>query len=278
MKIIATGLSYNEADVVEECVASALSWCDEFVLYDNSTDDTPELAEKAGAIVIRGDVGEPFAESMRQNCLDFVNEKLQDADWIVRVDPDEFYPYGVKWQYREPHDPREDLKIAEARGLLSVRADVVQFWITLNDVVHGLILEDPSVSVQERRRWYSVGHTAVVAWQHNPTLRYAAGGVHNTPIMPNGTNIGQFAGAPSMIQTHYTCRSWDQLWKRSEHRRKNKKAFGKYTKNLVVDQTFAHLHYWEGLGSGFVDVKNHENLYLWFEVADRIFRERHKGA
>ena len=271
MKIIATGLSYNEADVIADCVTSALTWCDEFVLYDSSTDNTAELAEEAGAIVIGGNPHEHFSEQLRQHTLNVADELC--ADWIVRIDPDEFYPIGASIGKDAPIVPRDVIEIAAQQHVQSLRAHVIQFWITLDDVRRGLLLENEKTPVDLRRRWYSFGYSAVVAWQHQKGLRYATSGVANTPVfVENGVNIGSMAGSPRLIQTHYPCRSWPQLWQRALHRRQYKKAFGKYLHNLVIDEQVAGLTHWNG--GPFSPVNNHAFLYKWYEKADELFKLR----
>lgn len=265
-KITAISLSYNEADVISECVKDALQWCDHFVLYDNSTDDTADIAEAAGAEVIRGPLGEPFSEHMRQNCLNYINRHIPETDWVVRVDPDEFYPRGVWFKGLPDSYPRRYIEHATDNAL---RAHVVQFWITLDDVKRGLLLEDDSISVQKRRRWYSVGHTATVAWKHDPELFYPEKGMRNTPAHPDPRKA-LCPGAPMMIQTHYTCRSWPQLWNRVQHRKQFRKSFGKYVKNLIIDER--HLHYWDG--GALCPKVNHGQLYKWFDEAEELFKAR----
>jgi len=270
MKIVAAGLSFNEADIITECVSSALKWADAFVLYDSSVDNTAWLAEQAGAQVIKGDPEEEFNEALRQHTLDMASDL--DADWIVRTDPDEFYPYGARWPNSEPQDMRHIIAQARARGEWAIRADVVQFWVTLDDMRRGFILEDERAPVQQRRRWYSVGHTAVAAWRHDPRFQYKPGEKKNLPFCPDGRDVGAFAREPLMIQTHYTCRSWPQMWGRVIDRRRNKAAFGKYQKNLVIDEAWAGLHYWDG--GPFAPQANHDNVYRWFEKADALYVER----
>lgn len=272
MKIVAIGLSKNEADVIQECVRDALSWVDAFVLYDSSTDDTATLARQAGAVVLEGDPGETFNEILRQYTLTYA-AKLE-PDWIVRIDPDEFYPRGVSFKKGKPQDPRAVLETLDAEGVLATRANVIQFWITLDDVRRGLLLEDEKASVQVRRRWYSVGHTAVVAWKHHPELAYKPGEVKNIPFYPDGRDVGQAlcASAENLIQTHYTCRSLSQLVARMADRQKDQQSFGKYVENLIIDEQVAGLFYWSG--GPFWDVRNHEGVYQWFKEARALYEGR----
>lgn len=129
MKIVAIGLSHNEADVVQECVQDALGWVDAFILYDNSTDGTADLAREAGAIVLPGDLNEQFDNGLRQHTL--VYAAKIGADWIARIDPDEFYPRGAHFNGDAPQDPRAFLEYADKSGYQALRGQVLQFWITL---------------------------------------------------------------------------------------------------------------------------------------------------
>jgi glycosyltransferase involved in cell wall biosynthesis len=133
MKIVAIALAKDEADVIAEGVTEALSWVDAFVIYDNgSVDGTPELAEQAGALVLRGPGGEPFSEELRQHTLDVAAD--YDPDWVIRIDVDEIY-------HPDP-DPRQVLEEALAEDSFCVRALQLEFWLTLDDVRRGLLLED----------------------------------------------------------------------------------------------------------------------------------------
>ena len=273
MKIVAIGLSHNEADVIGECVRDALAWVDAFVLYDSSTDGTAEIARETGAVVLPGDPDESFDEGLRQHTLAYAAGL--NPDWIVRIDPDEFYPRGVCFAGLLPQDPRAIFKAAEQSGYAALRAQVVQFWITVDDVRRGLLLEDEQVSVQKRRRWYTVGHSATVGWRHDPRLTYRMGQKENVPFSPNGVVVGAQGMEHSLlIQTHYPCRSLAQLVARVAHRKRFGASFGKYRHNLIIDEQVAGLHYWDG--GAFSRAINHPALYSWYEMADQLFSERLK--
>lgn len=270
MKIVAIGLSHNEADVIRECVTDALTWVDAFVLYDSSTDGTADLARAAGALVLPGNPNEQFSEYLRQNTLK--RAAVLNPDWIVRIDPDEFYPHGIGFLGWSPQDPRKRLETLIEEGYLAARAHVVQFWICNDDIKRGLLLEDETVSVQMRRKWYTVGHTAVVAWKHSPELAYRDGAVKNIPFYLDGCDVGQVrCSSPALIQTHYPCRSLRQLVARVEHRKQYKTAFGKYQHNLIIDETVG-LHHW--FGGAFCTKTNHQVVYDWFDASMRMYKER----
>ena len=87
-------LAKNEAEHIEACIES-LRWADEIVVFEsgNSTDNTVELAEKAGARVIQHQF-EDFAKQ-RNAAL-----KAVDAEWVLFVDADERVPEALAAEIR----------------------------------------------------------------------------------------------------------------------------------------------------------------------------------
>ncbi len=83
MKLVAIILARNEADHIQDCIAS-LRWADGVVVFESgqSSDDTVVLAEAAGATVLVHPF-ENFA-AQRNAALQAVN-----ADWVLFVDADE---------------------------------------------------------------------------------------------------------------------------------------------------------------------------------------------
>ncbi len=268
MKVVAIGLTKNEADVVSETVTAALQWVDEFVIYDNSTDATPSLAEQAGAIVLAGPPEEMFKEQLRQHTL--VAAADLHPDWIVRIDAGEIY-------HHDP-DPRQVLEEALADGAFCVRGMQMEFWLTLDDVRRGLLLEDERVSIQKRRRWYTAGHMALIAWRHRDDLAFyppEVQGRANVPLDAGGRNVAQlgpvFGQCP--VQKHYNCRSLPQLLARMKDRSSDLYSFGKYRYNLIVDEKVMRLHYL-GPDEVFCFKDNHEQAYQWYKQSTEMLKGR----
>jgi hypothetical protein len=216
-----------------------------------------------------GDPREKFSEELRQHCY---AAAVSDFDWVVRIDADEFYPLDVCVHGAQFGAPRAALEKAHAADEQAVRAEIVQFWLTLDDVRRGVVLEDPAVSVRLRRRWYSFGHTGIVAWRTTLPAAYRAGQIKNIPTYPDGSDVGKHAGPPAILQLHYPCRDLAQVSARCAHRRRFPKAFGKYTQNLIIDERVAGLHYWDG--GCLSNMWNHDGVYRWFEVAAELWTER----
>lgn len=282
MKIVATALAKDEAEIIDESVRAFLAWGDAFVIYDNgSTDGTPDLAEKAGALVLRGPAGEPWNEGMRQHMLDalpdlYSTETLAEDVVVMRVDIDEIYHIGPGVEH-----PRAVIEKAFGAGAFCLRAVQAEFWITLDDMRRGAIFEDARIPVQKRRRWYTIGHTALVAWRWRPDLRYYSDVLlqkrRNVPILADGRDVAQIgmdAGA-RLLQKHYNCQSVPQLLRRIAARQQSdKKTFGKYWNNynLIIDESIG-LHY---LGPDEVwDWRaNHHVLGDWYRASAEMFADR----
>lgn len=273
MKIVGIGLSHNEADVIKECVTSALQWVDAFVLYDNSTDGTAEIARDAGAVVLPGYQIETFSEHLRQATLSYA--KALHPDWIVRIDPDEFYPAGAGFTGDEDKfNLRQTIEIADSLKFLSLRVPVIQFWVTLDDIRRGFLLENEEDSVIQRRHWYSVGHSAVVAWKHDPALAYPLESRKNIPFYPDGRDVGQAKLLNShLVQLHYPFRGFTQMARRIAHRKNMPYLFGKYRENVILDEAYCGLHHWDGV-SPFERRENHDWVYKWFELSRKTFEGR----
>lgn len=94
MKLAGVILARNEAENIIDCIET-LQWTDEVVVFesDNSTDNTVELAQQAGATVIR----HPFENYAQQR-----NAALEaiDADWVLFVDADERVPTALRSEIR----------------------------------------------------------------------------------------------------------------------------------------------------------------------------------
>jgi hypothetical protein len=267
MKIVAIALAKNEADIIMETVIEALRWVDGFIIYDNSSDDTPTLAEQAGAVVLRGPPGEPFDEHMRQHTLTVAAEL--DPDWVVRIDAGEIY-------HHDP-DPRQVLEEALAEDSFCVRALQLEFWLTLDDARRGLLLEDESVSVQKRRRWYTCGHMAMVAWQHRPDLAYYPLEVQerrNVPLDAEGQDVSQLGPVHGqfLVQKHYNCRNLSQVLARMQDRGRDLQSFGKYRHNMIVDESIG-LHYL-GPDEEFCFKDNHNVVYRWYKQSAEMLKQR----
>ena len=273
LKIVAIAMAYNEGDIVAETVRQTLGWADDFVILDHgSTDDTAELAYQAGALVMHSERSE-FHEGLRQPTLE--SAQGLGADWVVRVDIDEQY-----WLIDDGQavHPRAAIEHAHEAGASCVRALQAEFWITLDDVRRGLILEKETIPVLKRRRWYTIGHTALIAWRNHPDLKYYQDKDvqkrHNVPLWPDRApvNARGFVWKERPLQLHFNSRSIRQLMGRMGHRVHNTWIFGKYRYNVIIDEQIG-LHYL-GPDDRFCFRDNHRVVYDWYEKSTGLQDER----
>jgi hypothetical protein len=133
------------------------------------------------------------------------------------------------------------------------------------------------VSVQKRRRWYTCGHMAVVAWRHRPDLAFYPLEIQqrrNVPLDADGQDVAQLGPVHGqfLVQKHYNCRSMPQVLARMQDRVKDLYTFGKYRYNLIVDEKIG-LHY---LGPDaepcFKD--NHNCVYRWYDRSEQMLAQR----
>lgn len=90
--IAAIILTKNEEKHLERCIRSLKGVCDEIIVIDSfSTDRTCEMAEQMGAKVYQ----HPF-ENQAQQFNWGINNLPISADWIWRVDADEYVEENLK--------------------------------------------------------------------------------------------------------------------------------------------------------------------------------------
>lgn len=244
LKIVVHMMIRNEADIIEETLAEIIRWgLKEIVILDGSSDDgtTEKIMKVAAAnidLYVHPDPGDLFADHRRQELLDLT--RAHNPDWILSLDGDEIYDSS----------PVEAILAAEEAGANVVWSDIPQFWLTIADIRNGLLLEDESMSIQERRKWYSWGHTGVFAWKDLPQHYYPINVQKRTPEFLGEPDFRRWQ-VPGPIRTickHYPFRSLRQAMKRAEERRRRggRKYFGKYFFDWLIDEKIAKLHHFDG--------------------------------
>lgn len=96
MRIYSLCVVKNEADIIAQCLDSAVSWCDFIYVLDNgSADGTWEivldLADKYPSIVPYGRDERTFQPSFRSVLFHHYGRRASPGDWWCRLDADEFY-------------------------------------------------------------------------------------------------------------------------------------------------------------------------------------------
>jgi len=89
-KIVALILTYNEENIIGECL-TALDFVDEIVVFDSfSTDKTESIALAHSAKVVKREF-DNYA-NQRNEAIKYVSEKF---DWILMIDADEIVPLAL---------------------------------------------------------------------------------------------------------------------------------------------------------------------------------------
>ena len=137
---------------------------------------------------------------------------------------------------------------------------------------NGALNEDETISIQERRRWYSWGHMGTFIWQWNDRHYYPGDVQKRTPELPHLTwRQWQRAGPVAPICKHYCTRTLEQALTRAQERleRGGRHLFGKYAQNWLIDEHLAGLHY---LGPDEVwnTEENHSRLCAYLSWKTRV--------
>jgi hypothetical protein len=258
MNIVAHMLVRNEADIIAETVHEVFRWVDTLIVLDgDSTDLTTcclaALSEslplgKTLAFTSQPDPSDGEDAPVNLNVLR--SELLRmtaefSPDWVFSIDADEIY------DDQGTIDPVTAILAAEEAGANVVRCLVPEFWLTFDDLRHGALHEDESISIQLRRRWYSWGHMGTFIWKWNDDHYYPPAPSKRTPELP-GLNWRQWqiAGPLMPVCKHYPIRTLRQGLQRMDERlaRGGRWQFGKYglPNNLIIDEKMVGLHHYDG--------------------------------
>jgi len=253
LNIVAHMMCRNEFDVIEETISEIFRWVDTLVVLDGGSDDGTwsflrdlshdyKSQSKRLAVYQEPDEEDRFTDHGPRTRLLELSAQF-NPDWIISVDADEIYHYDPGLNIFSPVDAIYE---AHGAGANVVRCYVPQFWLTFQDLREGALNEDETISVQERRRWYSWGHMGTFIWRWNPQHYYPKDTPKRTPELPGKTwREWQLAGDWHPVCKHYCFRSLRQGLNRAEERRERggRQYFGKYFQNWIVDEQLAELHY-----------------------------------
>ncbi len=115
MKVSAVVLAKNEEKNIVDCLNS-LKWCDEIIVVDdNSSDQTKELAKKAGAIVFENSLNNDFSNQRNFGL------KKASSDWVLFVDADERIPDALSFEIQNS----EFTNLNPYSGFYIKRTDVI---------------------------------------------------------------------------------------------------------------------------------------------------------
>ncbi len=192
-------MTYNEADVIEEVLASNSLHVDAIFALDGSSDGTFEIlkAHPKMRLVLRDeDVarGRKVLDSDRQVLLESARAEFGPGHWYTLLHGDEIFH----------HNPLEVIQAAQAEGAHFVNWAAMQFFLHTSD--QGKDLE-AIASVQERVRWYSPFWFEVRQFRDRPQAHYPPQ-THGS-VVPKGIGWRPWSRVP--LFKHYPYRSPEQM-------------------------------------------------------------------
>ena len=205
----------DEDDILSQCLEHLLTWCDNiFVLDTGSTDATwdivQDFARRDPRVVPFRKQRMKFFIGLRGWMMEHYRDRLDDGDWIARLDADEFYhippPEFVRTRMK-PHESRIDLRFYYFR--LTDRE--VAAWEAGEETP-----ADRARPIQERRRHYQLGE-----WGEGRLFRYRRS--MQWPPWCSTPLLGGLTAQHPMPILHYPHRDPDQMVKRYRLRAEQKK-------------------------------------------------------
>lgn len=210
--IFGIGLVKDEADVLEQSIRHATTFCDRIFYMDNgSSDDSWAIIETLAAempdkvIAYERDPG-PYIEGMRNRIVNDLANELGPDGWWMKLDADEFLD----------SDPHSAIAFAERKGADGILAWSAQFALTDLDVREWEAgRDDRSRPISERRRHYLVDWREVRLWRNQPDTPWTDDSRSFPPTITKLTTAGLF-------NRHYPNRDPEQVQQRIDLRRGHK--------------------------------------------------------
>lgn len=96
MRFHAILLIRDEEDIIEQCLRHTLTWCDAIYVYDTgSTDQTWDIVREFSGqderIIPFQKQPTVFHNGLRAYVFDKYRERMENGDWVLRIDADELY-------------------------------------------------------------------------------------------------------------------------------------------------------------------------------------------
>ena len=174
----------DEADIIGQCLTALLKWADVIMVFDTgSVDDTWEVVQAMAAsdkriMPLRKDSVHFHDSTVRGWLFHQARKMMEDGDWFLRVDADEFHhvppPEFVRSSLR-----RHETVVWHQYYDFRLMEDEVRAW------EHGEeTLQDRLRPIEERRRWFTPSHyseprmcryRSTMRWPSNASFPFNAG-------------------------------------------------------------------------------------------------------
>lgn len=150
-------LTRDDADIIDECVAHALTWCDGLYVFDTgSSDDTWERINEHALVdhrVVPLRKCEPavmMSSPLRAFVFNLVRDRFEEGDWWVQQDVDEFYHISPRNFIYERLRPTETA-VYNQHFEFRITREEVERWRAGDDSVF-----DRSRPIADLRRHYNI--------------------------------------------------------------------------------------------------------------------------
>lgn len=232
MKYHALLLVRDEADVIQECLRSLVTWADAIYVFDTGSED------KTWDIVQQLSVEHRCIKPLTQDAVFFSEKRLRgwlfhqarcnmrEGDWFARVDADEFHHVPPPEFVRTRLQGHETVVYHQYYDFRLTRAEAAA-WTR-----EGVI--DAEKPIQERRRWFTLSsyteprlcrYRASMRWPETVSFPYNAGFVaaerlpirhypHRDPEQLKRRcrlRAGMMAEPENGCNSHWRIRDWEEL-------------------------------------------------------------------
>lgn len=241
----------DEADIVGQCLQHALQWADGIFVFDTgSVDNTWEIVQDFAArdkrvVTIRK---EPvyFSETrLRGYMFHVARQQMNDGDWFLRVDADEFHQISPPEFVKDCMRNHETVAYHQYYDFRLLQSEV-EAWNRGEET-----LADRKRPIEERRRYYTISEYS------EPRLCRYRSTMQWPPTVSFPFNAG-FVARERLPIRHYPHRDPIQLARRCRLRA-IMMADEENRKNWTID-----FHYWqEGEWEKFVTPDNFPGLKYW---------------
>jgi len=265
----------DEADIIRESLAALLQWADAIYIFDTgSVDDTWQIigsiARAEPKIVLLGSEPIYYNENLvRGYIFDRARHQMDDGDWVLRADADEFHHVP----------PPVFAGTCIQRHETMVWHQYYDFCLTEAEVANWDDTQELKRPIADRRRYFKVStYSEPRMFRYRSTMRWS--GYRSQPA-----NAGYVAYRRMPIR-HYPHRSPEQLRRRSHLRaimmaaEANRRVFGSAAighhwniadwRKFVVSDSDPDMRYWSpGTALPAIDQTNH--LQPWpTRIAQRV--------
>jgi glycosyltransferase involved in cell wall biosynthesis len=197
----------DEGDIIQQCLQHLLTWADAIYVFDTgSVDDTWEIvqdfASKDRRVIPLKKEAVFFSDPVVRGWIFHqARERMQEGDWFVRVDADEFYHIA----------PPEFVRHHLRRGETIVWHQYYDFRLTESEVKAWEdgreTLQDRQKPIESRRQWFTAGdYSEPRLCRYRASMRWPT--THSFPY-----NAGYVARQRLPIR-HYPHRDPEQLQRR----------------------------------------------------------------